>query len=100
MGRWAQRSRSGGGAAQQISIVSVVGHAEFDITLRFSTAVTVVGLGASDFFADPPGVTQDSLTQIDSRTIKVNYTSPVDEAATVTFTAAVPGFKSPQVVNL
>lgn len=100
MGRWAQRTRGGGGINALNHITSARYGAIEIRRLTYREAVDATQLDATKFASGPSGITGIGITQIDPHTIDVEMSSDIGTDTSVTYTGTTPGVQTPQTVTI
>jgi hypothetical protein len=100
MGRWAQRSRSGGGPPLQgpIQIQTATKIGSIDIELTYDRDVTSVGFLPQDYTTNASAQAGEFLSHPTPTQVQVTFPSPVDTDVSVTYTGAEPNVLTPQTV--
>jgi hypothetical protein len=100
MGRWAQRTRGGGGINALNQITFVVQSAIAKEEISYEHAVDASQLVAAEFTSNPSGETGVSMIQSSPTVIEVTFTSDVGGDTELVYTGSTPGIQTPQTVPI
>lgn len=95
MGRWAQRTRSGGGKSINF-ITAAVEQSEFDLVLTYLNAIDASEFELPDFdtepgFFEPVAITNDSANEI-----HLEFGDDISAETDITYQGDTPGVLAPQ----
>lgn len=98
MGRWAQRTRGGGGinAPNYIAAASITGGATARLT--YAKPIDAAALTPDDFTSDPSSTQGDVVTQFSDNEVDVSFPSVINTDTEITYTGTVAGITTPQTV--
>jgi hypothetical protein len=100
MGRWAQRTRGGGGINAINYIVGLGAASSGSMYVQYANAIDASQLLMGDFFFNPTGEFADSLVQLDSHRIEVTIAGLINSENEVIYTGSTPGIQTPQTFNI
>lgn len=100
MGRWAQRRRTGGGAASQedlIYMVTATVTSSLVITVSYNKAVSSGDLDPTKFVTNEVLV-PDSVEQVDATTVEVVFLDNISATSFLTWSGIVTNVVTPQTI--
>lgn len=98
MGRWAQRSRAGGGVTPLNAMQSGRRVDNFNWRITYAAAIDAAELAAGQFISDPSGVTVSSITQIGPREVAIQWDDTTTAETGIEYTGDTPGVLTPQTL--
>lgn len=99
MGRWAQRSRGGGGLNPPNYILTASIDDATTALLVYKTAVTATGLGNTAFISLPSGTTSIAVLQNGAEGAEVDFIGDISADETIRFNGPAANVLSPQTVT-
>jgi hypothetical protein len=99
MGRWAQRTRSGGGITPLNFITTALAGGGVTIIINYSRPVDGSQLDQSAFTAEPEGEVANNLTQFDEHGIELQFPDDIAPGGTLVYDGSTPGILTPQTVT-
>lgn len=98
MGRWAQRSRAGGGVTPLNFMISGRRADNFNWRITYASAVDAAALSPAAFTTNAGGVTTSLITQIGTREINIIWDDTTTGEVSVTYNGVTPGIQTPQTL--
>lgn len=102
MGRWAQRTRGGGGASTS-SIIQMVSAHIVDgatITVTYNANITAITFTAADFTTTPSNFSSDLVISQVGTVLTLDFGNDISFETAITYTGSATGIQTPDSVNL
>lgn len=96
MGRWAQRTRAGGGINELNSILLATKSGSFSALLTYAFNIDATQLGLADFESELSSEQPDSINQIDNRSVELNFAGDISGDTQIVYSGATGGILTPQ----
>lgn len=100
MGRWAQRSRSGGGAQVLNSMVGRLFTSPATLRVYYATAVTALAFSGDEFTAQPSGTQALTVTQNGPTAVLLDFGVAVNTDTTLEYAGSATGVVTPQTISI
>jgi len=100
MGRWAQRSRGGGGITPLNAILKAfIFDADVE-DLTYQHNVDASTLVPAAFVSNPSTRNPTTIAQVTPRKVRLQYPDAIDADTTVTYSGATGGIRTPQTIAI
>lgn len=99
MGRWSQRTRSGGGMSLNWMTQATIGAID-QIEVLYLTPVNVASFSVGDFITDPGTIVPDSLSQFGTNGLLLQMPEDISAEANLIYSGDTSGVLSPQTVTI
>lgn len=100
MGRWAQRTRGGGGVTPLNLIVYVKQTGDFTQAITYQRPISRAALNPTAFQSQPTGELSTGLVQDSPRQVTATFDVETIGDVTLTYTGTTPGVLTPQTVPI
>ena len=98
MGRWAQASRTGGGATSLNMMRAAVDFGSEDIDVEYNNPVAAGSFSVGNFSSAPRLLTSTGYTQLTAHKIRIAFGDVIDSDTTLIYAGSVPNILTPQTI--